>query len=171
MRLLFEAHGLSYEALRSWGGSITPTSTSMAQAQMTDGKADIWVQVVTAGHPAVSELALSTELVFLPAADNIVTKMGEYGYEKTVLPPKVFKGQDKEISLVGFPTVLIGHKDLNTDLAYLLTRTIMENKKELVNAHAGFRNFSLEDAWGLEKFGIPLHPGAKKYYQEKGMVK
>jgi TRAP transporter TAXI family solute receptor len=171
MRLLLEAYGMSYEAIKSWGGSVTPTSTSVAQTQMTDGKADIWIQVVTAGHPAISELAISTDLVFIPAEEKIIRKMVEYGYEKTVLPAKVFKGQDKEVPLVGFPTILIGHKDLKNEVAYLLTKVLMENKAELGKGHAGLKDFSPEEAWKLEQFEIPLHPGAKKYYQEKGFIK
>jgi TRAP transporter TAXI family solute receptor len=171
MRLLFEAYGMSYEAIKSWGGSITPTSTGVAQAQMIDGKADIWIQVVTAGHPAVSELALSTDLNFLPTGENVIQKMAEYGYEKTVLPAKVFKGQDKDVPYVGFPTILIGHQDLKPEVAYLLTKTIMENKDALVKAHAGFKDFKPEEAWKLDRHGISLHPGAEKYYRDKGMMK
>jgi len=171
MRLLLEAYGMTYDAIKSWGGSVTPTSTGVAQAQMTEGKADIWIQVVTAGHPAVSELALSTELNFLPDGENIQKKMVEYGYERTVLPAKVFKGQDKEVPLVGFPTILIADKELKSEVVYLLTKTIVENKKDLVKAHSGFKDFTPEEAGKLEKFGIPLHPGAEKYYREKGMIK
>jgi TRAP-type uncharacterized transport system substrate-binding protein len=75
VRLLLDAYGMSYEEIKSWGGSVTPTSTGVCQAQMTDGKADIWIQVVTAGHPAVSELAISTDLVFLPFSEAIIKKM------------------------------------------------------------------------------------------------
>ncbi len=171
MRLLLEAYGMSYDIIKSWGGSVTPTSTGMAQSQMTDGKADIWIQVVTAGHPAVSELALTTELVFLPYSDAVVKKMTEYGYEKTVLPAKVFKGQEKEVPLVGFPTILIGHKDVKAEAVYVLTKALVENKAELVKAHAGFKNFLPEESWKFENFGIPLHPGAAKYFREKGMMK
>jgi hypothetical protein len=171
MRLLLEAYGMTYEAIKSWGGSVTPTSTGVAQSQMIDGKADIWIQVVTAGHPAVSELALSTDLNFLPNGENVIQKMAEYGYEKTVLPANVFKGQDKEVPLVGFPTILIAHKDLKPEVAHLLTRTIIENKKELVKAHSGFKDFLPEEAWRFDQYAIPLHPGAEKYYREKGMMK
>ena len=171
MRLLFEAYGMNYDAIKSWGGSVTPTSTGVAQAQMIEGKADIWIQVVTAGHPAVSELALSTDLNFLPETENIIKKMMEYGYERAVLPAKVFKGQDKEVSYVGFPTILIAHKDLKPEVAYLLTKIIVENKDALTKAHAGFKNFTPDEAWKFEKYGIPLHPGAEKYYRDRGMMK
>jgi hypothetical protein len=56
-------------------------------------------------------------------------------------------------------------------VAHLLTRTIIENKKELVKAHSGFKDFLPEEAWRFDQYAIPLHPGAEKYYREKGMMK
>lgn len=171
MRLILEAYGMTYDQIKSWGGAVTPTSTGVAQAQMVDGKADVWINMVTAGHPAISELAISTDLVFLPMSDDIIHKLEAYGYRKTALPAKSFKGQDQDIPLVGWPTVLVAHKDLNPDVAYLLTKTILENKEKLVKAHAGFKNFHPEDAWKFEAYDVPLHPGAAKYYRDKGMMK
>jgi TRAP-type uncharacterized transport system substrate-binding protein len=40
-----------------------------------------------------------------------------------------------------------------------------------VKAHAGFKDFKPEEAWKLDRHGIPLHPGAEKYYRDKGMMK
>jgi len=171
MKLILEAYGMTYDDIKSWGGAVTPTSTGVAQAQMVDGKADVWINMVTAGHPSISELALSTDLVFLPMSDDIIHKMEAYGYKKTALPAKSFKGQDKDVPLIGWPTVLVAQKDLNPEVAYLLTKTLVENKDKMVKAHAGFKDFHPEDAWKFEAFGVPLHPGAAKYYREKGMMK
>jgi len=171
MRLILEAYGMPYDTIKSWGGSVTPTSTGVAQAQMVDGKADIWINMVTAGHPAISELAISTELLFLPLGDEVIGKLTAYGYERASLPPKSFKGQDQDVPLVGWPTILIAHKDLKPEVAYMLTKTIVENKEKMVKAHAGFKDFHPENAWKLGDYGIPLHPGAEKYYKDKGMMK
>jgi uncharacterized protein len=171
MRLILEAYGMTYEQIKSWGGQVTPTSTGVAQAQMVDGKADVWINMVTAGHPSISELAISTDLVFLPLSDEVIKKLTAYGYEKTFLPAKSFKGQDRDVPLVGWPTILLAHRDLKPEAAYLLTKTTVENKEKLVKAHAGFKDFNPEDAWKLERYGIPLHPGAERYYRDKGMMK
>ncbi len=168
MRVLLEAYGMTYDNIKSWGGAVTPTSTGVAQAQMQDGKADLWINVITAGHPAISELAISTDLVFLPMSDEIIRKMEPYGYKRTKLPAKTFKGQDQEVPLVGWPTILVAHKDLKPEVAYLFTKTLVENKEKLVKSHAGFKDFNPGEAWKLD---VPLHPGAAKYYREKGMIK
>jgi TRAP transporter TAXI family solute receptor len=171
LRLLLEAYGITYDDIKSWGGSVTPTSTGVASAQMIDGKADIWVQVIVAGHPAISELAMATDVVFLPYSKAIIDKLENYGYQEAVLPAKTFKGQDQAVPMVGYPTILIVQRDLNPELVYVLTKAIVENQQQLVKAHAGFKNFIPEDAWKMIRIGIPLHSGAEKYYREKGMMK
>jgi hypothetical protein len=172
MRLVLQAYGMTYDMIRSWGGSVTPTSTSVAQTQMADGKADIWINMLVANHPMISELAVSTDLIFLPMSDEIVKKLEGLGYKKDVLPAKSFRGQEKEVQLVGWPTTLVGHKDLPVDLGYVLTKTLVENKPELVKGHAALKDFIVEDAWKFQSsYGTALHPGAEKYYREKGMLK
>ena len=171
LRLLLEAYGITYDDIKSWGGSVTPTSTGVASAQMIDGKADIWVQVIVAGHPAISELAMATDVVFLPYSKAIIDKRENYGYQEADLPAKTFKGQDQAVPMVGYPSILIVQRDLNPELVYVLTKAIVENQQQLVKAHAGFKNFIPEDAWKMIKIGIPLHSGVEKYYRDKGMMK
>jgi len=170
-RLVLEAYGMTYDQIKSWGGSVTPTATSVVQAQMADGKADVWINMVVAGHPAISELAISTELLFLPMSEQIIKKLEPLGYKKTFLPAKSFKGQERDVPLIGWPTILAARKDVKFEVAYLLTKTIVENKPELVKGHAGFKDFHPEEAWKIQAFGLSLHPGADKYYREKGMMK
>lgn len=171
LRLLLEAYGITYDDIKSWGGSVTPTSTGVASAQMIDGKADIWVQVIVAGHPAISELAMATDVVFLPYSKAIIDKLENYGYQEADLPAKTFKGQDQAVPMVGYPSILIVQRDLNPELVYVLTKGIVENQQQLVKAHAGFKNFIPEDAWKMIKIGIPLHSGVEKYYRDNGMMK
>jgi TRAP transporter TAXI family solute receptor len=171
LRLLLEVYGITYDDIKSWGGSVTPTSTGVASAQMIDGKADIWVQVIVAGHPAISEMAMATDVVFVPYSQVIIDKLENYGFQESVLPAKTFKGQDQAVPMVGYPTILIVQRDANPQLVYVLTKAIVENKDQLVKAHAGFKDFIPEDAWKMVKIKIPLHPGAEKYYRERGWIK
>ncbi len=171
MKLILQAYGMSYEDIKSWGGSVTPTATGVAQSQMADGKADVWINMIVAGHPAISELAISTELVFLPMSDEIIDKLKVHGYEKALLPAKTFKGQDQDVPMLGWPTMLVAHKDLKPEVAYVLTKAVVENKEKLVKGHAALKDFVPEEAWNFKKYGMPLHPGAERYYKEKGMLK
>ena len=83
----------------------------------------------------------------------------------------MFRGIEKETPTVGFPTVFITHKDVDAELVYLVTKTIGDNKAALVAAHKGLAKFDPASAWRPELVGLPLHPGAEKYYREKGWMK
>ena len=50
-----------------------------------------------------------------------------------------------------------------------MTKNIFENLPDLVATHAAAKNINIKTA--LTGMPVPLHPGAKKYYQEKGLVK
>jgi len=67
----------------------------MASSRMQEGKADIFFDVATIGHPTISELSITTELVFLPIDDDIIQKLSDRGLTKTILPAKTFKGRIK----------------------------------------------------------------------------
>jgi TRAP-type uncharacterized transport system substrate-binding protein len=85
--------------------------------------------------------------------------------------PEWFKGQKGPTKGVDLGTVIIAHKGLSDDIAYLVTKTIVENKADLVKAHQAFGGFVPEDAWKPENNGIPLHAGAARYYRERGWLK
>ena len=85
--------------------------------------------------------------------------------------PVFFKGQPRPTEAVDLGTSIIAHKSLPDDVAYLVTKTVVENKAELLKAHQAFGGFTPEDAWKPENNGIPLHPGAARYYSERGWLK
>ena len=87
----------------------------------------------------------------------------------TPLPmPESYNGQSGETKSVDFGTLIIANKSLSEEMAYLITKTICENKDAMAKAHKAWSNFKPELAGTPANTGIPLHPGALKYYQERG---
>jgi TRAP transporter TAXI family solute receptor len=64
---------------------------------------------------------------------------------------------------------LVTSSAVSDDLAYQMTRLIFESLPELVNAHAAGKEIKLETA--ATGSPVPLHPGAIRYYKEKGLMK
>jgi len=171
-RHILESYGMSYEMLKSWGGSVAHTSRTAITDAMRDGHADAHIHIATPGHPAISEIALTTDVRFLPLKEEIIKTLGnKYGYSKTSIPAKTFKRQDDEVPTIGAPTVLIAAKTLPDEVAYWTAKVVSENKAKLVQAHAGLKDFNPEEAWKREKVWTDLHPGAAKYYKERGWMK
>jgi uncharacterized protein len=170
-RQLLRAAGLSYNDIKSWGGSTQHVGYNVIIDAFKDGRADLLFAVVTPKHPSVSEIVSSVDVEFLGLDADTAKALLPLGYTAATMPPDTFKNQSKPVSTVGFPTVLITNKDLPEPVAYTVTRTVIENKDALVRAHAGLAEFDPRTAWQPDKVGIPLHPGAERAYREKGWMK
>jgi hypothetical protein len=61
----------------------------------------------------------------------------------------------------------IAHKDLPEDLVYAITKAVLENNAQMVKGHAAAKE-TLAENWNRNAF-LPFHPGAARYYKEKGI--
>jgi TRAP transporter TAXI family solute receptor len=170
-RQLLREYGLTYADLKAWGGSAAHVNYKVIIDAMRDGRGDLLIAVVTPKHPSITEIATFADVKFLPLPPERVRGLASLGYEPATMPANEFKNQPEPIGTVGFPTVLITSTALPETVAYTITKTICENKEALVRGHAGLADFEPQAAWKPEKVGIPLHPGAERYYREKGWVK
>jgi TRAP transporter TAXI family solute receptor len=170
-RQLLRAYGIAYADIKSWGGSITHVGYNVIVDAFKDGRADLLLAVITPKHPSISEIATFTDVAFLGLEPDVVQGLAPLGYTPATMPPDTFKNQSEAVRTVGFPTVLITNKDLPEPVAFMVTKTIIENKDALVRGHAGLAAFEPQTAWQPEKVGIPLHPGAERAYREKGWMK
>ena len=83
------------------------------------------------------------------------------------LPVNTYPGQKQAIQTIAQPNFLACHANLPNDLIYTLTKTIYENLTEIQNIHKATLAMKLEKA--IAGLAVPLHPGAAKFYQEKGL--
>jgi len=171
-RNLLEVLGVTYDAIRRAGGSVAHTNYPTITTAIKDGRINTLIAVITPAHPSITEIALQNDVRFLPLTPDVVARMREaFNYEPQVVPAGMFRGMERDVPTVGFPTVFITHKDVDADLVYLVTKTIGDNKSALVAAHKGLSKFEPAGAWKPELVGLPLHPGAERYYREKGWMK
>ena len=171
-RQLLEAYGMSYQDLKTWGGSVSHIGRSAIEGAMKDGQADAVVHTINAGHPMASAIAIGTDVRFLPVRDDVIKALcDKYGYTSLTLPADAFKGQNYTVKTIGCHTTLLGLKNIPVDVACRVTKAVCENKETLAKAHAGLKEFEPEVSWRSDKIGMDLHPGSVKFYKEKGWMK
>jgi TRAP transporter TAXI family solute receptor len=168
-RMIAESLGASIDAIRK-DGRLIQVDASQTASLLRDGRADLYIETATRGHPAVTELTLTTDMRFIDLPQKTLDALSHNGLKPSPMPA-FFKGQNGPTKAVDLGTMIIAHKSLPDDIAYLVTKTIVENKDELVKAHKAFSAFVPEDAWKPENTAIPLHPGAARYYSERGWLK
>jgi hypothetical protein len=98
---------------------------------------------------------------------NLVTKQPAFG--RYLLPPNFFKGVDYPILTIDNGIQLICSADMQEGLVYKLTKAIVENLDCIAKIYAPAKDITPE--WAASELGNPFHPGAIKYFKEKGLWK
>ncbi|MEI8189375.1 MAG: TAXI family TRAP transporter solute-binding subunit, partial [candidate division NC10 bacterium] len=85
------------------------------------------------------------------------------------IPANTYKGQTEDVKTIAVMAVLIALPKLSEQVGYNITKALIENQAELASAHAKGKELSLQGA--VKGVSIPFHPGALKYFKEKGALK
>ena len=110
----------------------------------------------------------STEITVVSVPKEVVDKIGP-PFVSVMIPANTYTGQDKDVPTAAVINYLVTSSAVSDDLAYQMTKLIFESLPELANAHAAGKEIKLETA--ATGSPVPLHPGAIRYYKEKGLIK
>jgi uncharacterized protein len=151
---------------------------SGAAQRLQDKQAD--VTFTTAGWPtaAITELAMSTNIVLVPIEEAMIDKITKAFtfYSKVVIPKGTYKGMTADVATITTMAQWVVDEKVPEDLVYKLTRALWEKGKDgqsgadvMAKVHAKGKDVQLKTA--LSGMAIPLHAGAAKYYREIGLIK
>lgn len=135
---------------------------------LKDGKIDAAFVVAGAPTPAVTDLCTTKGAYLISLDDEAVAKLQEINsaYAKAVIPAGTYEGIDTDSVTVAIKATIIANADVTDEEAYTIVSTIFENADEIAAAHA--KGAELDLAYASE-CGLPYHPGAAKYFAEKGI--
>ena len=139
---------------------------------LKDRKIDAFFWVGGLPTAAVTDLA-STPGVKIKMIDHadLVPKMNQkYGnlYIADVIPRDMYRGMDADNKQSTVMNLLVAHQSMDDKTAYNIVKAVFEHRQELINVHKEAENIKLENQ-KTETSPIPWHPGAVKYFAEKGI--
>jgi TRAP transporter TAXI family solute receptor len=139
---------------------------------LKDRKIDAFFWVGGLPTAAVTDLA-NTPGIKIKMVDHadLVAKMNKkYGnlYVQDVIPKDTYHGMEKDNRQATVMNLLVAHQNMDEKTAYNIVKAVFEHKDELVRVHKEAENFKLENQ-KASATPIPFHPGALKYYAEKGI--
>jgi TRAP transporter TAXI family solute receptor len=164
-----KAYGLTEKdiTLQTYGsvGEIT--------AALKEGRTDCAMYPVSKGSPFVQELSISGKLKLVGDTDEALKKINELCpfYPTDVLPAKTYRGQDQPVRCASLVTHLGIDKRLPDDLVYAITAALYDHFDEWVSHYKPAGDYALPKAIDPATIIIPVHPGAIKYYKERGLWK
>jgi uncharacterized protein len=162
---------LSVHQMKKEDVSVQYLSFAESADQFKDNRIDAFM--VTGGVPtsAIMDVATQRSIKILSIEDTMLSVLtSKYPFlSAVVIPANSYKGVTTDVKTAAVNAVLIVHPKLSTDVVYNLTKALFENQAELAAAHAKGKVLSLQGA--AVGVSIPFHPGAAKYYKEKGVLK
>ncbi|HRJ68820.1 MAG TPA: TAXI family TRAP transporter solute-binding subunit [Beijerinckiaceae bacterium] len=159
-----KAHGLSYSDVKVNFGSYTESVE-----QMKDKQAHLFT--LGAGIPlgAVMDLAAGRDIKLLDQTEaHAEMKKMNPGYVLLPVPKGTYPKQEQEVKVIAYATHVVASCALPADTVYTMTKAIAENTQLLGNLNKDMGKLTPKDM--AENVGVPFHPGAARFYKEKGIT-
>lgn len=170
-RMMFEAHGMTYKDAK-----VDYLSYGEAIDQIKNGQCDVAFVTSGLGNATIKELGTAKEIVFVPVEGEALKRLtAKYPFYVEWKIPKETYGTKVDTTTAAVMNIMLVSKNLSDDVVYDLLEGIYSQKGlETIGAsHAtAKREIKPETALrGIKGTSVKLHPGAEKYYKEKGMLK
>jgi uncharacterized protein len=163
-RAILAAAGITYNDLSKV--EYLPFAESVEL--MKNRQLDATLQSAGLGVASIRDLATSVDIVMVEVPAAVIQKAGP-PFVSAIVPADTYRGQTTAVNTVAVPNYLVTRSDLKDDIVYAMTKSMFENLDQLASAAAAARTVKFETA--LEGMSVPLHPGAERYYKERGLVK
>jgi TRAP transporter TAXI family solute receptor len=138
---------------------------------LKDGKIDAYFWVGGLPTAAVTDLAATpnVQIQLIDTADLVEKMNKKYGqlYSKGVIPAGTYPNQKADNPIAVVQNILVANAAMPDQTAYNIVKTLMEHNADLVAVHKEAKNFQLKNQT-KDNTTIPWHPGAVKYWNEKG---
>ena len=137
-----------------------------------DGKIDAFFWVGGLPTAGVTDLANTpgTKLKMVDHAEAVAAMNKKFGnlYVEDVIPKDTYRGMDADNKQATVMNILVAHEDMDEKTAYNIVKTIFDKRDDLIAVHKEAANFKLENQKAAAT-PIPFHPGALKFFAEKGV--
>ena len=163
---MLQAYGTDYDGLsRVNFGSYTDSV-----ALMKDGNADFFTLGTTVPAGAVMDLASARPIKIVPIDDDGLAAMKKLnpGYNRIMIKAGSYPGQEADVPTIGYATHVIARCSLDADTVYGVLEGMTGNVGDLAAIAKAMSGMSPKDM--AMDIGVPLHPGAEKFYKDKGAL-
>lgn len=164
-RAILEGNGMSYADLAS-AQRLNFNETADA---LRDGDIDVGIWSVGPPTSSIMNLAATRNIRLLGLDEEEMAKAREQEpiFVEYTLPSGIYDGVTEEVTTVGIPNIWIVSSEMDEELAYQLTKMMLENIDELIAIHPSAETTTAE--FTVSASPVPMHPGAVRYFEEIGI--
>ena len=166
--------GRTAECYRSWesaGAKLVRGSYADQAEAFKSHKVDAAFAILALPAAAVVDAASGRALTLLPCAEPLIAHLATFGFGRGEIPagsyPKATNGGER-IASATMGTTIVVSASMPDEVAYTITKTINDNADRFRRLHPSLADYDPAQAW--LNLGVALHPGAERYYREKGWL-
>jgi len=165
IRSIFQrGFGVSWDDIKSWGGSVEYASYSDGANLLADNHIDMFAFAVGRAASIVMKIESQTDIVILPVDEKARVAMQKaLGTTTFEVDPKVYKSVTEPVPVVGDYTCIIVRGDLPEDLVYSMAKALWEHKNDLAASIKDIAELNPQEA---VSDAVKAHPGAVKFWNE-----
>ena len=163
-RRIFDAMGMSYKDL----GKTEYLPFGESVELIKNRQLDATLQSAGLGVASIRDLASSLPVTVVSVPAEVAKKLGA-PFVAATIPANTYTGQTADVPTVAIVNFLVTHEGVPEETVYQMTKQLFENLDQMVAAHKAASAIKLATA--TDGMPLPLHPGALRYYKEKGIVK
>lgn len=170
---VFKEYGFSLADMDAWGATRLQdrpkTQSDPASKPISDDWDALFDEAIMT--PRWQNIAKRYDVRYLPVDEDVLRRLEAQGMERGVIAKGRLPQVDEDVPTLDFSDwIMFCRDDLSDDVAYYLVKTIDENKDAFPKRIPVGLTGPVDFAAAAEKMPIPLHPGAERYYREKGYI-
>jgi hypothetical protein len=168
---VMKAHGFTIEDIQKWGGSYVLGNSQIGLDAITDGKADMFMNARNLGDSLVKDIAGKRALLWIDGDPAKIQKAAEvFNFRMDMVPAGTYPFLDKPYPTVRQWVSLLAGAHVSDEVVYKYTKAIAESEASVQKIGGSMAPFKTA-GMATNPANLPYHPGALRYYKEKGLIK
>jgi TRAP transporter TAXI family solute receptor len=169
---LMEAHGFTIQDIEKWGGSYVLGNSQIGLDAIVDGKADVFMNARNLGDSLVKDVAGKRALLWIDGDPAKVAKgAAAFDNKMDMVPKGTYPFMEKDYPTVRMSLFLLAGKHVSDETVYKYVKALAENEARVQAIGGSLKTSFTAAKMATNPANLPYHPGALRYYKEKGLVK
>ncbi len=171
-RAIFMAAGLGYAGPQNMGnvfGQVQFLPFGQSVDLIKNRQLDATLISAGLGVAAIRDVASTNDIVIVAVPADIIAKIGDAAYQPATVPAGTYRGQDAAVDTIQIKNFLVTSDRVPADTVYTLTKSMFDGLDKMAAAAAAAKAIDVKTAF--QNPPVPLHPGAERFYRERGLIK
>jgi TRAP transporter TAXI family solute receptor len=168
---VMKAFGFSIDDIQKWGGSYVLGNSAIGLDAITDGRADVFMNARNLGDSLIKDIAGKRALLWIDGDPAKIEQAAKVFHNRMDMVPKgTYPFMEKDYPTVRMSVTLLAGAHVADEVVYKYVKAIAESEDRVQKIGGSLKTFAAK-AMAHDPSNLPYHPGALRYYREKGLVK